>query len=253
MSRNLVVGGAILLGVIGGGFGIVYLTTIHGKQKTHDSDPARFDPVAAYPEVSGFAGRAYDLHSIDAMAVRSDGTVDLTADYGPMVTYRFVGKARNTGPVGAPNATMQPFAAVVATDFGWQEGGQDTRGYQLATFALGLHRYDGEFPRAQSASAPPKCSFADLWKVAIAEGAPAGAVAMIEYEDSSYWFEIEGTEFEIGFDANCKLTEKKQTDAEKDAAREAIKDARDARRKEADERKRLKRETLERKRLERER
>src|SRR3954464_13188731 len=52
-------------------------------------DAARFDVQATYPDIEKFAGDQLQLVNISMKFVKSDGTLDLTADYGATVSYRF--------------------------------------------------------------------------------------------------------------------------------------------------------------------
>ena len=53
---------------------------------------------------------------------------------------------------------------------------------------------------------PPKCSFADLWKKAIATGVPTNAVAIISYSRRGYEFHIEGRRKRLHFRHDCSLS-----------------------------------------------
>jgi hypothetical protein len=53
----------------------------------------------------------------------------------------------------------------------------------------------------------PRCSFAQLWKDALAKGAPSDVVAIIRYTHKGYEFQANGREFKVYFDMDCKLTE----------------------------------------------
>jgi hypothetical protein len=52
--------------------------------------------------------------------------------------------------------------------------------------------------------APPTCDFARLWSVALERGAPADAVASIEYNAEGYEFRIQDTDVRLEFDTNCR-------------------------------------------------
>ncbi|MFH1807691.1 MAG: hypothetical protein ABIJ09_03020 [Pseudomonadota bacterium] len=56
-------------------------------------DLSRFDPVASYAAMARFAGPEAQLIAMDARFVRSDGTLDLGADYLPTILLRFVTRA----------------------------------------------------------------------------------------------------------------------------------------------------------------
>ncbi len=175
--------GAIFLGVL-------YVLVFDGKMKFHDSDPTAFDPIAAWDEVYEFAGKEYSLHLIRASWVRSDGTIDLGMPQSG-VTYSFT----------APSKVLE----VRATDFGSQYDGTDGDGDPEYYLSLGLEREEMGVSRPlPPATPPPKCSFAKLWKAAIAAGASERETAKIRYAENSYDFELRRTDFRMKFDANCK-------------------------------------------------
>jgi hypothetical protein len=55
--------------------------------------------------------------------------------------------------------------------------------------------------------AAPGCTQAGLWEQAIAGGAPASAVAVIEYTAEGYAFSITGTSFRYRFGTDCRAME----------------------------------------------
>lgn len=52
--------------------------------------------------------------------------------------------------------------------------------------------------------AAPTCSLAALWAQALAAGAPASAVATIEYSRDGYRFAITGTTVNLAFGTDCQ-------------------------------------------------
>ena len=56
-------------------------------------DLNHFDPIAAFAAASSYAGPEAKLLSLFAKDVRSDGTMDLEAEYFPMVSMTFATKA----------------------------------------------------------------------------------------------------------------------------------------------------------------
>ena len=51
-----------------------------------------FDPIIAIPEVSAFAGDNVVLRSLVAYLIKTDGTIDIDAEYEPRVQYIFINK-----------------------------------------------------------------------------------------------------------------------------------------------------------------
>src|SRR5258708_15523220 len=68
-------------------------------------DAAKYDPIASFPQIVQFAGGNLKLLSMDMKFVKADGTLDLTADYGPEVYYYFAhvldSSPTNASPLGA--------------------------------------------------------------------------------------------------------------------------------------------------------
>ena len=96
--------------VIGGCFGLVTLSTyavgyfVRGTRPI-PGDTAKFDPIASYGDIAQFAGDNVQVEDIDMKFVKSDGTMDLTANYGAEVSYRFAhvldNAPNNSAPLGA--------------------------------------------------------------------------------------------------------------------------------------------------------
>lgn len=55
----------------------------------------------------------------------------------------------------------------------------------------------------------PRCAFREMWAVALERGAPADAVAVIEYDEEGYEFEINipDRRVSLDFDNDCALIE----------------------------------------------
>jgi len=195
--------------------GICSITTlvVEGSRPL-PGDAGRFDPVASLSAIQTVAGDDAVLTGVNASYVKPDGTMDLWADYGPQVRYDFYRPvaAPNDRPIGAggsaSDTVYEALAVFVSRPFELrsvrQSGGGVSVRYQY--FDLGI---DPE-PGNQSPNPPgeavklPACSLADLWQAAIAQDAPANAVASIRYDASGYLFTIDGTGFSLRFDENCK-------------------------------------------------
>ena len=189
-------------------------------------DATRFDPVASYPAVIAHAGVDAKLLSIDAQFVKSDGTMDLLADYDPNVDYDFYTELKDppkdAPPVGAgsnPEGKWYRKIKVEVYRPGQgrsvsQMGSGGNFSYSYTNRGMDRDTDDPVSNMSEKEVPDPKCSFADLWKTAIAKGAPQGAVASITYKaDSStekpaYEFVVRDTKVDLNFDADCKLIEK---------------------------------------------
>lgn len=177
-------------------------------------DAANFEPLTALEEVQNFAGDDVQLVEIKMDYVRSDGTLDLNADYRPSIDYVFIRAVNaepNDIPLGAP---------------GYQEG--DTA-YELVTISInrpfrnisvtsGSHSSNYiDFGMSRSirdlhstatipeAVSMPTCPIDELWNLAQDYDAPSNAVAVIEYKDNQYHFQIRDVRIDLTFDADCNL------------------------------------------------
>ncbi|HEX2907382.1 MAG TPA: hypothetical protein VHO69_11010 [Phototrophicaceae bacterium] len=146
--------------------------------------------------------------------MRSDGMLDLYADYEPEVTYRFVkelGQSDAARPIGAggnPEGRQWETVDVkVSRPF---ELVSTSRGNSTSTtLKLGMER-DTSLPRDSNPGEPvppPACSFKQLWDIAITKDAPREAVAVIRYDADGYNFRIEGLSTDLDFDLDCQLME----------------------------------------------
>ncbi|HYO89457.1 MAG TPA: hypothetical protein VER79_12460, partial [Candidatus Limnocylindrales bacterium] len=147
-------------------------------------EASTFDPFAALPEVTAFAGAEAQLAEIEAVQVRSDGTQNLNADYAPprpRTTYTYfreVPRPENAPPLGAGGSAGDQWYEPITIE-AYQPGAmsQITRtggGMNIQTQFVnqGLKRqvndptnnlafYDGGFVAA------PKCTTRQLWSAAL--------------------------------------------------------------------------------------
>jgi hypothetical protein len=167
-------------------------------------DATRFDPVTGLEQAIALAGPGARLEELRATGVRRDGTQDLTATYtpAPHATYSLYRDA--APPVPAP-----PIGAGGSTDGRWYQSlrveayrpGQQRQvtsiggevGLRTRYTNRGLDLEEGAVSGEPRSELPaPACPFARLWDDAIAQGAPADAVAQISYDDRGYRFNIPG-------------------------------------------------------------
>ena len=181
-------------------------------------DPRAFDPVARYAEVASYAGAGVSLLRLQADQVRSDGRLDLTADYrpSPRVQYDFVREV--AAPADAP-----PLGAGAPEDGHWHQrivvnvGKPDVMRHERKVsgnaiternyVVRGMERRADEPSGAavEAGVAPPNCPLQRLWQQAIAQGVPATAVASIGYEGDGYDFSVRGTHWSLHFSPDCAL------------------------------------------------
>lgn len=212
----------IVVGIVIAGFFIItrlcvpFFISGGGNADTRPlpGDAARFYPLAELDAIQEYAGANAELISIDAYYVRSDGSIDLTVtSYYPYVNYQFVRE------LDEPPADAPPVGAGGSTSGTWYEP-VEIRAYQPGQWRRvsgsslsytymnqGMQR-EVDSPRATLPSpiVPlPACSYGDLWDVALAQDAPAEAVAIIEYDANGYTFSISDVSLRLQFDLNCAL------------------------------------------------
>jgi hypothetical protein len=213
----LAAGLPIFFFVIGPMFG---LFNVFGEDTREvPGDPAAFDPIASYAEIEAYAkGEAASIEFIemDATYVKSDGTLDLTAEsYFPQVTYRFAipsERPEDAPPIGAGGSTgdYEQLVTIKAFQPGQFRSVTSFSGGTRTTYSykhLGLERdVDDPTPVAQRETLPvPSCSFAELWETAIQRDAPRDAVAIIKYDDGEYRFSISAVSIYLEFDQSCEV------------------------------------------------
>jgi hypothetical protein len=178
-------------------------------------DATRFDPVAGLDQAIALAGPGARLEGLRASGVRRDGTQDLTATYtpAPHATYSLYRDA--PPPVPAP-----PLGAGGSADGRWYQSlivqayrpGQQRQvtsigggiGLRIRYTNRGLDLAEGAVSGEPRSDLPaPACPFVRLWDDAIAQGAPADAVAQISYDDRGYRFNIPGL-FHRRYGMDCR-------------------------------------------------
>ncbi len=213
--RRLIIlaGMAVLLYLFIGKLVIPFFESGGGNADTQPvpGDPAKFDPVAALPGVLAYAGENSQLTSLEAYYVRSDGTMDLTANYNPYANYETVHKVptpADAPPVGAGgtiNGSWYMRVDIKAYEPGqWRHVTSGSSEYDYMNKGMEREEYK------PTTSVPdilptPVCSFASLWKVALEHDAPANAVATISYDTRGYHFSIRDTSVSFDFDNDCRL------------------------------------------------
>lgn len=184
-------------------------------------DNRRFDPFAKLPEIRSRLQPNAGLVSIQATFVRSDGTMDLEAEYTPFpqTEYVFV-RPLDKAPENAP-----PIGAGRGPDDIWFEeirvkcyrpgqlrhvrrmGGNMNTEYTYKHLGMEIDRRTPQSGQPEPAIPDPECTTRDLWKLAMARGADVNAVARIEYHKDGYEFRIDRTDVRFACDRDCRIKE----------------------------------------------
>ncbi len=206
--------------IIGGVAGMIFAMTslTSSWEETFDlkGDPTRFDPFAAIDEMRSHIDMNAKLSKISVNYVKADGTMDLSAKYRPTVDYDFYRELEeapeDAPPVGAGGTKTgkwyEPVQAEVYVPGQWRHvtrmgGGMNTE-YSYVNKGIDLDR-DPPTTTPSEFVEDPTCTIADFWKVAIKKGAPADAVARVDYGTRGYDFRISDAKINLEFDNNCKL------------------------------------------------
>jgi hypothetical protein len=216
-----IVGGPGVLGPLGGLLNAESMLKREFNIELRDldgADPQRYDPFGYYAQVHDFAGTDAALVKIRLTGVRSDGTLDLTATYtpAPRADYLFQRK------LSQPPASAPPIGAGGSATGDWYEpvevevyrpgqrrrvsrtGGSSSVSIQYAN--RGMEReIKTPVAKGEATIVAPACALTTLWEQAIAKGAPASAVAVIEYTAAGYHFTISGTSFNYNFGTDCQI------------------------------------------------
>jgi hypothetical protein len=178
-------------------------------------DVANFNPTEAYPKVRDYVGKKAKLIEINARYVRSDGTMDLTADYKPSLTYQFVQKssASENKPVGTGTKGREYEGIEVNVSAphwvsqsinGRAPQSKKNKGMVKRVSSAGKHKWE---ERAKK----PKCSFERIWKKAMKVDKDTkkarDAVAVIDYNKKGYSFVINDLNVRLFFDHKCQVDE----------------------------------------------
>ena len=216
---GLAIGGVMLvciLGVAGLIYGINQLTSSWEETFALTGDTTHFDPIASVNEVRSHIDPNAKLSSIGIDYIRSDGTMDLSAKYNAKTEYKFYRELaqppKDAPPVGAGGTVngkwYEPVSAEVYEPGQWRHvtkmGGSVSTEYDYMNKGIDLDR-DDPTATPQKFVDDPKCQIKDFWKIAIEKGAPASAVARVDYDDSCYEFRISDADISLIFTNSCKL------------------------------------------------
>lgn len=187
------------------------------KTEALNTDPNAFDPFVGLAQAQALAGEGAEIVSISAYYVRSDGTMDLNADYtpAPNVTYEFVRKVdrpADAPPVGVAGSTGGQWYQPIEIDVykpGSRRHVSVTSGGTRVSYTYtneGMVR-EAEDPTSSFSDEiadSPKCTAQQLWSIALENDAPSDAVAIIDYTAEGYTFNISSVVY-LQFSSNCKL------------------------------------------------
>lgn len=196
---------------------ILFVSIMVEKSWFLSGDARNFDPILGLNTVQQHAGKETQLLSIQASFVRSDGTLDLKADYlpSPNVIYNFIQEKsapENAPPLGADASPEgiwhEPIRVTVSRP--WQffsvtrSSGSSNARYSYINLGMDTKVSPLEHSQQDIVEAP-KCLFKNLWDQAKANGAPTDAVAIITYDARGYDFSIQNTPFHFQFDTDCRM------------------------------------------------
>lgn len=168
---------------------LAVLTTACADGQPAPGDPSRFDPIARYDEVRKYAGPGLELRQLSAKGVREDGTVDLEETRYPTgVEYHFaksVAAPADAPPVGGGGSATWHQRVIVALSKAGDIGEETDQHGTRRVMSKGMRRIEPEPDAGEPRPAlpAPTCEFAKLWNQAREAGAPAGAVAHVDYMD----------------------------------------------------------------------
>jgi len=231
-SRNLVCGwlGA-LFGVIAVGWTLLFI--FGGDEvrenfyyelvdtETPPGNPSAYRPFKHVPEIARFAGRHAKLVSITTTGVPPDGKLDLgqkVDDELSSVELVFVAKPnkhdRHVMHIKTDKALVTIKVAKPHKTYSTTGGGTKGRG-ETEHLHKGMARSPSPLfasvARDTKIAKVPKCTAAQLWRVAIAHGA-AKVAARITYDAKGYVFYAykNARRLELRFGQDCKLIEPKR-------------------------------------------
>ncbi|MBI5545735.1 MAG: hypothetical protein HY901_17745 [Deltaproteobacteria bacterium] len=194
----------LVMGLAAGGA----LLAIGGSLFTHPTagvpgDPDRFDPIAAFPKVHDYAGEKAQLVSMVLLFVSSDGTMDLgaTPQPAPTAIYTFVREAQDPKVSGSKYENVTIMVAEPWRNVSYGQGEE-----AISYLCRGMDRtisHAGGIPT--EAIPEPRCSLADLWKVALAHGAKQESLANVNYGPAGYLFTTQTPKVSLRFGADCRL------------------------------------------------
>lgn len=170
-----------------------------------------FNPTRVLPEVQRYAGANAELVKFEAYFVRSDGTMDFTAEYRPRLTYTFVRKrtTKDTAPIGTgQKGRAYEIIEVEVREPTWIHTSTSSGGVKKETTEhhKGMNRTarDGSESDWKERTSLPACGVEKVWKAARKDaGASKDAVATITWDHEGYEFQIDDLDIRARYDGDC--------------------------------------------------
>ena len=186
---------------------------ISPNNKRIKGNPSSFDPIGQYETIKQFAGGDdLKLGSIEAKYVKRDGTLDLYAKYKPNVTYEFYKqmkiKKNKDMPFGTENSNIKYKVVTVKITKPYHfETWSHLPGRTKAIFHLGMFKKSYNIFVQPKTSKRPNCSFKKIWDnvIEIEKDIPQNTVAIIDYKEDKFTFQIKNRSSHYKFDANGSL------------------------------------------------
>jgi hypothetical protein len=183
------------------------LLALGGSLVTHPTagvpgDPNRFDPIAAFPRVRDYAGEGVQLVTVAMLFVGPDGTMDLEATPSPSPTaiYTFVREAKDPRKSGSRFEAVTVMVAEPWRNVSFGQGKEE-----VSYLCRGMDRTLSHAGSVPSTTVPePRCPLAQLWKVALENGAKGG-LARILYGPNGYSFTLLSPRLSLQFGMDCQL------------------------------------------------
>jgi hypothetical protein len=228
---------ALVIGIAGFVGVIIYLTAFSNTcakmmgEETYPiaGDAARFDPFAAIPDIKSKLGAEAILLEMNASSVRSDGTLDLKAQYkpAPSADYRFripikeapkdappIGAGRKPGDVWVQDVTVRVYEPGMRRHVSRISGGTRSS-YSYTNEGMDMDRSSPQMGTLEESLPEPKISPKQMWDFAISKGADKDAVARITFDDDGYEFTISELRYHLRWDKDGKFEEGRSTWPEK--------------------------------------
>lgn len=214
---TIIVGILLLIGffiLLCGGVPLLFTSLVVERSAfVPGGDASNFDPIVHFDAIQQHAGEDVKFVSMDVYYVRSDGTMDLYADYRPRAEFTFYRELSTppdgAPPIGAGGSVNDRWYEEVDVDIArpwqmWNVTSGSTR-YQYINFGMDQETNSAVTSPPGEVAPKPGCSFKRLWGAALERGAPAAAVATIRYNVSGYEFDIRDTDIDLRFDHDCQL------------------------------------------------
>jgi len=188
-------------------------------------DPARFDPFLAIPDIKSKLGPDAILLEMDASFVRSDGTLDLKAQYkpAPTATYRFrvpikeapkdappIGAGRRPGDIWIQDVRVDVYEPGMRRHVSRISGGTRSS-YSYTNEGMDVDRSSPQMGSLEESLPEPKITTKEMWDFAISKGADKDAVARVSFDDDGYEFTISELKFHLRWDKDGKFEENRST------------------------------------------